>query len=44
VLPALATALSRGFDGPLVGYRVGRALLLATPVYLSSYLVVSGIA
>jgi hypothetical protein len=44
VLPALATGLSRGFDGPLVGYRVGRALLAATPVYLGSYLVVSGIA
>jgi len=44
VLPALATGLSRGFDGPLVGYRVGRALLLATPVYLGSYLVVGTIA
>jgi len=44
VLPALATGLSRGFDGPLVGYRVGRALLVATPVYLGSYLVVSSIA
>jgi Flp pilus assembly protein TadB len=44
VLPALATSLSRGFDGPLVGYRVGCALLLATPVYLGSYLLVGGIA
>ncbi len=44
VLPALATSLVRGFDGPLVGHRVGRALLVATPVYLGSYLVVSGIA
>ncbi len=44
VLPALATSLSRGFDGPLVGYHVGRSLLLATPVYLCSYLVVAGIA
>lgn len=44
VLPALATSLSRGFDGPLVGYHVGRSLLVATPVYLGSYLVVAGIA
>ncbi len=43
VLPALATSLSRGFDRPLVGYQVGRSLLLATPVYLGSYLVVAGI-
>lgn len=44
VLPALATSLCRGFDGPLVGYAVGRSLLLATPVYLGSYFLVSGIA
>lgn len=44
VLPALATSLSRGFDRPLVGYHVGRSLLLATPVYLGSYFVVAGIA
>ena len=44
VLPALATSLSRGFDGPLVGHRVGRALVVATTVYLGSYLVVAGIA
>jgi len=43
-LPALATSLSRGFDGPLVGYQVGRSLCLATPVYLGSYLIVAGIA
>ncbi len=44
VLPALATALSRGFDRPLLGHRVGRALVFATTMYLGSYLVVSGVA
>jgi hypothetical protein len=44
VLPALATSLARGFDGPLVGHRVGRALLVATATYLGSYLLVAGVA
>jgi Flp pilus assembly protein TadB len=44
VLPALATGLARGFDRPLTGYRVGRALIAGTAIYLASYLLVSGVA
>jgi Flp pilus assembly protein TadB len=44
VLSALATSLARGFDRPLVGHRVGRALVCATVVYLASYLLVAGVA
>lgn len=44
VLPALATSLLRGFDRPLVGHRVGRALVVATVVYLGAYLLVAGVA
>jgi Flp pilus assembly protein TadB len=43
VLPALATGLARGFDGPLVGHRVGRSLTVATATYLGSYLLVAGV-
>jgi Flp pilus assembly protein TadB len=44
VLTALSTALRRGLDGPLVGYRVGRALALGTGAYLCAYLLVGVIA
>lgn len=40
LLTALSTGLTRGFDRSLVGYRVGRSLVCATPVYLCSYLFV----
>jgi len=40
VLTGLSTALRRGFDRPLVGYRVGRALALGTGTYLGAYLLV----
>lgn len=36
ILTALSTGLSRGFDRSLVGYRVGIALLAATPTYLTA--------
>ena len=44
ILPALATALVRGFDRALVGARVGKSLLVATVVYLVSYQLVVAIA
>jgi hypothetical protein len=44
VLPTLATSLARGFDGPLAGHRVGRALVAGTVVYLVSYQFVAGVA
>jgi hypothetical protein len=44
ILPALSTALVRGFDRALVGARVGRSLLVATTVYLASYYFVGAIA
>lgn len=37
LLTALATGLSRGFDRALVGYRVGLALLAATPTFLAGF-------
>lgn len=40
LLTALSTGLTRGFDRSLVGYRVGRALVSATVIYLCSYLLV----
>lgn len=40
ILTALSVGLVRGFDRTLVGYRVGRALVSATGIYLCSYLVV----
>lgn len=39
-LTVLSTGLIRGFDRALVGYRAGRALCLATVIYLCSYLFV----
>lgn len=44
ILPALATALVRGFDRALVGARVGQSLVTATVVYLLAYWLVAGIA
>lgn len=43
VLTALSVGLIRGFDRSLVGYRVGRALVSATSIYLCSYLVVGAV-
>lgn len=40
VLTGLSTALRRGFDGPLLGHRIGRALVCATGTYLTAYLLV----
>ena len=37
ILPALATALVRGFDRALLGVHVGKSLLVATVVYLGAY-------
>jgi Flp pilus assembly protein TadB len=44
ILPALSTALVRGFDRALVGTRVGKSLLVATVVYLGAYQLVVAIA
>ncbi|WP_340100823.1 type II secretion system protein [Salinibaculum salinum] len=44
ILPALSTALVRGFDRVLVGARVGKSLLIATIVYLAAYQFVVAIA
>jgi len=44
ILPALATALVRGFDRALVGARIGRSLVIATVVYLVAYQLVAGLA
>lgn len=38
ILTAVATGLDRGLDRSLVGYRIGLALLSATPTYLVAYL------
>ena len=38
ILTAVATGLDRGLDRALVGYRVGLALLSATPTYLVAFL------
>jgi len=38
ILTAVATGLNRGLDRALVGYRIGLALLSATPTYLVAYL------
>jgi len=38
ILTAVATGLNRGLDRSLVGYRIGLALLSATPTYLVAYL------
>ena len=38
ILTAVATGLNRGLDRSLVGYRIGLALLSATPPYLVAYL------
>lgn len=43
LLPTLATGLVRGLDRPLVGARVGRALVSGTLVYLVAYAVVGGL-
>ena len=43
LLPALSTALGRGFDRALVGVSAGRSLALAAVVYPLSYLLVSGL-
>ena len=40
VLTALSTGLRHGLDRPLVGYRVGKALISATAAYLCAYLLV----
>jgi hypothetical protein len=37
ILTAIATGLDRGLDRALVGYRVGLALLSATPTYLVAF-------
>jgi hypothetical protein len=44
LLPALAVGLQRGFDAALVGQAVGKALCVAAAVYLTSYVLVAGIA
>jgi hypothetical protein len=44
ILPALSTALVRGFDRALVGARVGKSLVSATVVYLAAYHFVGAIA
>lgn len=44
LLPALSVALVRGVDRALVGACVGRALLVATVVYLCAYQFTAGIA
>ena len=41
ILTAIATGLDRGLDRTLVGYRVGVALLSATPTYLVAFLAAS---
>jgi hypothetical protein len=38
ILTAVATGLGRGLDRALVGYRIGLALLSATPTYLVAFL------
>jgi len=38
LLPGLSVGLAHGLDRALVGYRVGRACLVATPTYLGAYL------
>lgn len=43
ILTALSVGLIRGFDRALIGYRVGRALVSATSIYLCSYLVVGAL-
>ncbi|MFC6988058.1 type II secretion system protein [Haloplanus sp. GCM10025708] len=37
ILTTLTTGLSRGLDRALIGYRVGVALLLATPTFLAGF-------
>jgi hypothetical protein len=44
VLTALATALTRGFDRSLVGYRVGRAIVCSTVTYFAAIVVVGLVA
>lgn len=44
VLTALSTGLRRGLDGPLLGYRIGRALACGTVAYLCAYLLVGVVA
>lgn len=43
-LSALATGLGRGLDRHLVGYRIGRALLLATGTYVVGYVAATALA
>lgn len=43
ILTSLSVGLIRGFDRALIGYRVGRALVSATSIYLCSYLLVGTI-
>ncbi|MFB6122679.1 MAG: type II secretion system protein [Haloferacaceae archaeon] len=38
ILTVLTTGLTRGLDRALIGYRVGVALLLATPTFLAGFL------
>ncbi|MHB9288391.1 type II secretion system protein [Halobacteriales archaeon Cl-PHB] len=44
VLTALGVGLERGLDRPLVGYHVGRALLIAVPTFLASYVLAGAVA
>lgn len=44
VLTTLAVGLERGLDRHLVGYRIGRALVLATGAYVIGYLAAAAIA
>jgi Flp pilus assembly protein TadB len=44
ILSTLAVGLRRGLDGPLVGYHVGRALVLATTSLLVAYALASTVA
>jgi hypothetical protein len=43
VLTGLSTGLRRGLDRHLLGYRVGRALLSATVVYLTAFVLVAAL-
>lgn len=44
VLTALGVGLERGLDRPLLGYHVGRALLVAVPSFLTAYFLAGAVA
>jgi hypothetical protein len=43
ILTVLSVGLIRGFDRSLLGFRVGRAMIAGTLIYLCSYLAVGGV-